>query len=66
MMPEEKVIQKFPSTSHYDKQGRYIPCPINTPFAYQDSGAQPIANHKHPTRVSGYCSHRMLGGCEKD
>jgi len=61
--------QKHPSTAHYRGE-EYIPCKDNQPLAIAEAegrtGAQPIAEHKHPTSISGYCEHGKLGGCEKD
>jgi hypothetical protein len=66
---------KFPSTAflqqgHPDADpanGEFVPCPLNQPAYYQKGkGAHAIAPHAHPTPISGYCEHLVLGGCPKD
>jgi hypothetical protein len=75
-MVEEKIVIKGvvhntrPSTAHYDKKGRYVHDPLNQPLAEAAeqglTAAREMGPAKHPTRISGYCSHGQLGGCDKD
>lgn len=53
---------KVPSTAHLDAQGRYVPCKMNQPFAYQDSSAALVPQAEHFTNRQGYCAaHKILG-----
>jgi hypothetical protein len=59
-----------PSTAHYDRHGVYQHDPLNQPLAEHEKngnlGAHDLGQREHITRISGYCEHLILGGCEKD
>jgi hypothetical protein len=58
------------STAHYDARGVYHHDPLNQPLAEQEKlgnlGAHDLGHREHISKISGYCEHLILGGCEKD
>jgi len=64
------MADTHPSTAHLDSRGNYVHDPLNQHYAEmakqgklapQDRGQQ-----EHITKISGYCIHKVLGGCPLD
>lgn len=59
-----------PSKAHYDSHGKYQHDPENQLFAEQVKNGldqpQDRGQQEHISKISGYCSHLVLGGCPLD
>jgi hypothetical protein len=60
----------FPSKAFIDARGQYVHDPLNQHYAEQEKqgklAPQDRGQQEHISKISGYCSHLVLGGCPLD
>jgi hypothetical protein len=63
------MSETHPSTAHYAK-GKYVHDADNQAYAEQErlgnTGPHDIGQLTHPTSISGYCKHLVLGGYARE